>query len=212
MDTSSFDAQIKDLEQQIGGLRGQMENICKEFLEVTKEFTVAWFRNHVERTVTSQPKIAKKCGVEELRHFKSDLQKTITMVPRIVEEHVNNDKYWAHRGQIPDEHDRRFARYHVSGRCPLDELDNAVREVLGYRGVILLKHGFAKTGEHSEWETKYGSEQPRYKYGYDWSEKMNTVLKQYSDLYDRLIKLDYELKKAKRDKAQAEAKNLWDQA
>lgn len=212
MDASSFDAQIKDLEQQIGGLRGQMENICKEFLEVTKEFTVAWFQDRVKRAVISHPEIAKKSGLEGLRSVKSDLQKIIGMVPSIVEEHVNRDKYWPHRGKLPDEAHSQFGRYQFHGPRAPENLDDGVREVLGYAGAILVKHGFADTGQDSEWKTEPGCDQLRYRYGYDRSEKMNGVLKQYSGLYEELVKLDNELRKAKEERAKAEAKNLWDQA
>lgn len=41
---------------------------------------------------------------------------------------------------------------------------------------------------------------------------MNASLKQYSVLYEDLINYDKELKRVMKEKAEAEAKNLWDQA
>ena len=40
---------------------------------------------------------------------------------------------------------------------------------------------------------------------------MSKIIKKYSEQYDKLIKLDDELKQLKRKKSEAEAKNLWDQ-
>ena len=117
--------------------------------------------------------------MEGLRNLKSDLQKMIEMVPSIVEEHLNNDKYWAHRGQLSYE-PYQLGPYRVQGNRVPDELSEGVRELLGYVGAILIKHGFADTKQYSEWETKHGFERPRYSYGYDCSDKMITVLKSIS--------------------------------
>ena len=212
MDGSKFDAPIRDLKEQMDTLREQMEKTCKEFLEATKEFAPTWFQKSVERAVTSQPELAKECGVNGLRSLKSDLQKLVAMIPHIVEQHVNCDKYWPHRAELPDEPELKFGRYHISKPRGPDELDNGVREILGYVGAILVKYGFAKTGEFGNWVAGYGSERPRYRFGYDWSEKMSSVLNKYSPLYDELVKLNEKLKKVEREKAEAEAKDLWEQA
>lgn len=214
MDTSKFDVQIRNLQVRMDAMRSQMEEICKEFFEATKEFAVAWFQSCIEKEVVSQPGVTKKSGKKGLRNLKTELQSTIAKVPHIVEKHVNQDKYWVHRGQLPDDNDlsSRFGRYQTYGRRAPEELEKGVRELLGYAGAILMKHGFVDTGECSVWEVQHGSERPRYKYGYDWSGKMNGVIQRYSGQYEELIKLDHEFKKIQQEKAEAEAKDLWNHA
>lgn len=212
MDSSKFDTRIKELKEQVNVLRGRMEEACKEFLDATKQFAVGWFQDCVESTVVSNYERAKEYGVKGLRNLKSDLGKLITIVPSIVEKHVNNDKYWVHRGVMSYDVLIQNFRYLVyQGHFP-DTLGNAVREVLGYVGAIIVKHGFVNTGQAGTWEVKHGAAQPIYRRRYIWSEKMNNALKQYSNLCNEARKLSMELKEEEREKAEAEAKDLWKQA
>ena len=213
VNTSKFDSLIKELEGQIRVLRDRIEKTCKEFFEATNEFAVEWFQSCVERAVISNPELAKKSGVAGLRNLKSDLQNLAATVPSIVEKHLNIDRCWPHRRQIPDKPDPQLGRYQdYWRRLTIANLKNAVAEVLGYVGGVLVKHGFADTGPASAWAVIAWSEQPKYTCEYDWSQKLNAVFGRYSDLYGQLIELDGELKKVQREKAEAEAKGLWDQA
>lgn len=165
MDTSTFDNQIESLQGLIENQKNQMEMKCKAFLKATNEFVVTWFNECVENAIKSHPEVAQKHGTEGLHKLKSDLQNIVEKAQDFVEEHVNQDVYWAHSGSITDRHQTGF----YESKLKPNRLDSAVRQVLGYVGFILIKYGFADTGRNSDWEIQTGDERPRLKYGYSWS-------------------------------------------
>jgi hypothetical protein len=87
-----------------------------------------------------------------------------------------------------------------------------VREVLGYVGSLLAEYGLAEVGEYKEWAIDYPGPHPKYRREYSWSEEMNIALMRYSELHAKLLKLSQALKEVKNQKAEAEAKSLWDKA
>jgi len=212
MQTAEFDAQISDLESQIESLKVKMEDVCRAFLLATGKFAAQWFEDRAERAVTSNPETTRKVSAERLRKMKSALERLVLRIPRIVGKHVNNDKYWAHRDEMTDDLFSYFGRYRVYGRSVPDEMDNAVREVLGYVGSLLAEYGLAEVGEYKEWAIDYLGPHPKYRREYSWSEEMNIALMRYSELHAKLLKLSQALKEVKNQKAEAEAKSLWDKA
>jgi hypothetical protein len=212
MQTAEFDAQISDLESQIESLKVKMEDVCRAFLLATGKFAAQWFEDRAERAVTTNPETTRKVSAERLRKMKSALERLVLRIPRIVGKHVNNDKYWAHRDEMTDDLFSYFGRYRVYGRSVPDEMDNAVREVLGYVGSLLAEYGLAEVGEYKEWAIDYPGPHPKYRREYSWSEEMNIALMRYSELHAKLLKLSQALKEVKNQKAEAEAKSLWDKA
>ena len=212
MEISDFDTQINDLETEIESLKVKMEDVCRGFLVATDKFAVKWFEERAERAVTSNPEVVKRLDAERLRKLKAALERLVLRVPKMVEKHVNADKYWAHRGELAGDSFSHLGRYRIYGRSVPDEMDNAVREVLGYVGGLLSEYGLADVGDHKEWAMDYPGPHPRYRREYKWSEEMNAALNRYSELYNKLLKLGQELKEVKNSKAEAEAKHLWDKA
>jgi chaperonin cofactor prefoldin len=210
MKASEFDAQIEDLETQMADLRDKMEDVCHVFQAATARFVATWFQERAERAITSNPEATKKQDVERLKKLKSSLAQMVDNAPELVQKHLDSDKYWAHRVGLavaPYSH-----IYRVYGRSVPDELDGAVRGVLGYLGSLLAEYGFAEVGDYREWDVKYPDPHPLYRHAYDWSEDMKAVLNRYADLYQKLAILSERLKEVERQKSEAEAKTIWDQA
>ena len=163
--------------------------------------------------MTSRPGLAKQLGVKRLHQIKSDLKALVSEAPDIVNKHINPERYWAHRGAPPDKSsDHEVAsRYMIRGSRSPDELEGAVKQLLGYAGAILVKHRIANTERRDDWDIDGGGGLPRYKYGYLWSDNMMNVMRRYSELYDEWLKLHQELKEVQQQKGEAEAKDLWDQ-
>jgi len=194
-------------------LRKDMEMEFEKFLGATKKFAVVWAENKVRSTIRSHAELAKSYGRERVGKLKLELNQLIEMMPRIVENHVNVDKYWAHRGKVPDEFLNNIGRYRISGNRLPGDLNDALREVFGNVGILLIDHNF-DTAEGSEWEIEHrgGRQVCKFKYGYDCSDEMKTILGRYSENHKQFIELNRELKETKKEKSEAEAMDLWDKA
>ena len=213
IDTSGFDTKIRELEKREAALRDQMEETCQEFLQVTSKFAIEWFQSRVQQEVTSRPGLAKQLGVKRLGQIKSDLKALVSEAPNIVNKHINPEKYWAHRGALPDksgDHEVVW-RYSILGRRSPNELEDAVRQLFGYAGAILVKHRIANTERRDDWHVNGGGGLPGYTHGYEWSDNMMNVMQHYSKLYGEWLKLHQKSKEVQRQRGEAEAKDLWDQ-
>ena len=206
------DEKIAEIDAEIQLLREQADEALQQFLQTAVSFFCDWSRRAVERGVTSQPETTKKLGLEGLRLLKGELKDLCDKMPEHVQKHMNHKALWLHRGDIPQHKDYTSSPYRFSGNRAPDKIDAPVREILGYVGALLLKFGLAKRDKDSEWEQTTAQPVPRYRYGFDWSAEMKTALKQYSDIYDNLARLVKETASIERQKAEAEAKSLWDQA
>lgn len=89
-------------------------------------------------------------------------------------------------------------------------VEAALRRLLGHCCKPLSDAGLV-TAQNSEWEN-IQSPLPRYKYGFSPSPEMQAVYKEYTDAAFKVHSSIEMLKRAKQEKAEAEAKNLWDQA
>jgi len=212
MQSGDFDTRIADLDSQIESLKERMEDVCRAFLLGTSRFAAQWFEDRAERAVTASPDVVKDLTAERLRKLKSAVERLVLRTSRIVGKHVNNDKYWVHRGQMSEDLFSHFGRYRVYGRSVPDELDRAIREVLGYLGSLLAEYGLAEVGDYKEWAIDHPGPHPKYRREYSWSDEMNASLMRYSELHSRLLKLSQELREVKNRKAEAEAKRLWEKA
>jgi len=211
MDVKQYEAEIEKIEGEIVALRPQLETESQKFLEETTKFAVGAFQTWTEKAIEKYPDVAKKLGVRGLGEVKSKLRKIVGNAPQFVGQCVNSNGLWSHRGELP-ERLNLGNRYEVCGRRNPDHLDVAVRQLLGYVGVILLDHGLAGDDLHSSWERTQSYPGAHYKYGYDWSGEMVESIKRYSALFDNLVSLAEALKTSQRKKIEAEAKALWDKA
>ncbi len=213
MDTQQFDEKTQSLTTQIEELSKITEQIQQEFLQSTQTFLAQWIRSRVENAVTRKSEVSKKLGVEGLRKLKSELNQMVDDVPQLVTKHLNVDSLWAHRFKLPIDTNKEYGRYHFYGSGP-DDLNTAVRILMGYAGTLLMKYGYAEKGNRDEWDMlrQDGSQNLIYKYAVHLSPDMRSKLDTYAGLYDKLITLIGELERVKEEKASYEAKNLWDQA
>lgn len=202
MNHSEFDADIKNLETRIGNIKSDLEKIREEFIKATKDFIEKWIQDKIKETVKSKPEFAKKIGSEGLGKIKADLGELIKKVPNIVEEHVNKNEHWAHCQEFCKPEEEFIASYNI----PFTIKDR-IRKLFGYAGEILIKYNFADTESHSEWE--YDAKRPKFKYGFDISEEMESILGRYRRLYGEHERENNKLNETKRQKAKAEVEELW---
>lgn len=221
MTTSINEENSEEIRKQMDTLINQMINYRNQFVDATVEFACDWITKCIDNKVKSLPERTKEYGLEGLRKLKADLRELIEKTPAIVDEQVKADRLWPHLQQIPETKYVVFGRhgYKILDSSGLDTitqhdsqnkftLDIAIRNSIANAGIILKDHGFLM--EDSDWEV-YDTKL-RFRYGYEWSIKMNEALKQYTILFKQLIELNRKINTIERKKAEAEAKDLWDQA
>lgn len=204
-----FDEDTARINSQIAAVRTEAEPVVEQFLRDTVDFLCDWSRQIVEKTVTSNPEKTKQLGKEGLSSLKNELAQLTGEMPEHVKKHLNLNELWLHRGEIAIKRQAGWSQspYEFMGNSAPERLNTQMRVLLGYAGSLLVKFGFAG----SDW-TPSGANAQKYRYSFDWSDYMRSSLHRYAEVFNRLSKLAEQLESVKRQKAEAEAKQLWDQA
>jgi hypothetical protein len=150
-------AKIAALEARIEVVRHEMEAACREFVEAAKPAVASWFERRVEAQILASPEALKTLGREALHALKAELRDLVGRAPRLVEEHVNRDRYWAHRRAVLDDSatmlnllSNPYGRR--GGRQP-EIVDRAIADVLGVADGLLARYGFgARDGARAPFE------------------------------------------------------------
>lgn len=202
----NHDDEIISIQKQVEKLKTEMEKESQEFIRATVEFTSLDFVSRVETAVKNSPEATKAKGLEGLRHLKSELNEIKAKVPELVNKHLDAKKNWLHRQSISNK-DKINAYDEV--KIWNDNLSASVRELTGYVGLLLKKHNMIKANGADDWTS---DNPPTYKYFYEWSETMKNSNANYKKAAEGFCALLNKLNLAKREKEEAEAKSLWDQA
>jgi len=200
MDTSQYDANIEGLIQSIEEKKKQLEEIRHEVRDFVIMVTTYWFNEEVDRTLASDPERTKKLGKEGLKPIKVEIEGLIASIPKLVDQQIEVGKCWAHSRKPPTEPFQ-------SVRIDEGEYPNAfytiLRKIFWNISPIFTKYGY-EMHRYSDQEYRSALTLPEdmEKTRDDLRKKYEVEFRDYSSLNDKLIW-------AKREKSNAEIKDLW---
>jgi hypothetical protein len=211
--TRNFDEEIQAAERGFETILSQMDRVQQDFLAAAIQFVKSWFWEHTELIVKQKPEVTKQLGIR-LSQLKADVKKLQENAATIVAEYFQDGDLWWHQNQAKQS-------YNYYGRRPPEHLDKALRLCLGRLASVFEGYGYLSTepqdhGRWREWD-KSGNYQPAdakpyYPFNLDWTEQMQVLVKKYGELHGKGIQQAMEIKRLKDEKAESEAKDLWDKA
>jgi hypothetical protein len=209
MDISIYDAQIAQAKSEANDTKAQLQSCRDSILTTTKAFLARYYQETVERAVKSKHETTKILAAEKLKQLKSDLNQLVARTPSIVDEAFADPKLWPLLSEWPAQAKTDSATFFDLRRKEAEELQRVQRSLLGHVATLLVDAGYL-TEKDTEWEN-LRSKLPTYKYGVGWSNEMSAASKQYEEASSRLRNAYEKLHRAEQAKAEAEAKNIWDQ-
>ena len=222
MDSSNFDRDIGRFERDLDQLRQEMDQVREQFLGSITAFASEWISDQIEGEVKQNSEITLSKSRDELRAIKSELQELLERVPELVTKHVAQEEYWAHlSGKPVYPYSSDFSYFVHNDRLP-DILAGPVKEVLGYAGQILIRHGYVREPRSDPRGGGRWRETQRFVDGtyervvvYGYSEikvprETAVIVEQYNELTHRFADLSSNLATARQRKSEAEAQDLWD--
>jgi hypothetical protein len=212
VDTTEFDRQIEALEERTNALRVELDRLARRLFAPTADFVTTWYRAHVEQALLNNPEAVKSAG-PRLSAMKADVSDLLSRVPQVVEQFLDVDEAWPHRGEIKVEDLQAFPPLGFSQ--PPHRLEAQIRAILGVLGEILVKHGFARLGRASEWAkrpTGAYTDVMIFAHRVEWTKNMKDAIADYSQRLHDLAQAERQLAGVKRDKEAAEIRHLWEQA
>jgi hypothetical protein len=212
MDTLSYDAQIKEGQAKIDELFGKLEGIRQGFVKATGSFIGKWFTETVERNVKWKAEQTKQMAPARLKQLKADLNALVAKTDQIATEGLKSKDLWPLQQEWPENAKNDSSAYFELKKRAGELIEPAVKGLIGPLGRLLIDAGFVKEKDQ-EWKNQ-GAPVPRYaeNYRFEWSKDMQAKWKQYEDTSYEISRAYDALKNVEKTKAEAQAKDLWDNA
>lgn len=215
MNCESNDQAIKQARIELERVRDRAEALVPEYKSVIASFVSDWANKLIERAVTDKPDVTKALGKQKLGEIKTKFNGILDSFPDLSQKRLEDDSIWPHRGEIPEEIESNSTISYDLKSSANDSINEAMRDLIGEVGALLIENGFADTGSHSEWKARSGKP-PRYSYGIPsygiaHDEELGRITKQYGQILEEYVTAAKTLRESERAKEAAEAKDLWDQ-
>ncbi|MDK1022549.1 MAG: hypothetical protein QGD90_13045, partial [Candidatus Hydrogenedentes bacterium] len=202
-----------DLSVEAERLRLEMESACKSFLNAAGPFVREWAQDKIADTITRRHALSRAKGVEGLRPLKAELRLLLQDYPALINAQLNRDELWAHRGELDGGANGTKTYYDVKNEKPALWLVDEFRRLMGFAGVLLIKHGFDELSKKSDW-APLSHEQAvvAYRGRFAFSGDMTAALKRASALFDAMCVNEKMLREEKEAQARDGARRLWEEA
>lgn len=193
----------------------ESEASARHWIEAVGPWLQTRWQDIVDRAIAAHPEIVTRLATTgELGNLKASLTALEERAAEVAELQFDSDELWVHRrlssapsGSIdPD-------AYAVHGNRDPEILNAPARRAVGHVADILVTVRLVSpsTGaRHTEWDQRRDG--LSWAYAQDWSAEMRSRINTYSSKIAELEQARVHLDTARKAKAVAEAKSLWDQA
>ena len=204
---------LADINVEAERLRLEMEATVKQFLMATGSYMREWAEQTVVDRITERHTLSRAKGIEGLRALKTELRILIEEYPTLVDTQMGRDELWAHRSEFDGKTDGTKSYYDAENEKPAMRLVEEFRGLMGFAGVLLIKHGYDELSKKSEW-APLSHEQAvvAYRGRFVLSDEMMSTLKRAAALYDAMAANDAALRDENEARGRDAARGLWDEA
>ncbi len=202
-----------DLSIEAERLRAEMDSTCRNFFDAAASFMCAWAQDKIADTVTRRHALSRAKGVEGLRPLKSELHALLEDYPTLIEAQMNRDELWAHRRELDGGTNGTKSYYDVENEKPAVWLVDEFRRLMGFTGVLLIKHGYDELSKESDWlPLSHEQAVVAYRGRFAFSDRMTAEMKRGAALFDAMCANEGLLREEKEAQARDQAHSLWDEA
>lgn len=201
--------ETSDLEIEVERLYLELESTCKRFMEQTRSFICAWAEKKLVDTVAERHALSRAKGTEGLRALKSELTSLVEDYPALIDAQLNRDEHWPHRDEVKDA-TGTMNYYDAENERPARWLVDEIRRLMGFTGVVLIKHGYDELSKQSDWApVSRGQAVVAYRGRFAISDEMAASLKLGALQFDALREKSKRLQAAREMLARDEIRRMW---
>jgi hypothetical protein len=203
---------VKQAEMNLKRVRSEADALAQQLINVVPLYANELANQFMKRAVTGEPEVTKSLGQAKLGELKNKFKGALAMIPSLSEQKLKSVQ-WAHREQLPSEHD--YLAYYNRAETTCKSLEEAVRDLIGHIGALLLEYGYERDEKRVPlWQSRPGTT-PRYSYGLPDDLSHAKEFRGLSAKYKKFISEEYQkvdgaLNEAVRAKKAGEAQSLWD--
>ena len=209
MSGTDYDRTIAQERKVLASIKEHGEKIIPDFKRVTasyiREFSIYLMRGYY----SNRPEVARTLGPEKMEELKGEFSEFLNNLPDYTNRRLDDAQIWLHRVEIPDQAISDMTYSYQLEKKSYNTMDQAIRELIGLAGSLLIKYGFVEVGRDYEWKMtpagipQYVNDLPSR--GMDHYKALENLMNQYKDILVEYVFAVQNLRKAEEGKRSAGA-------
>jgi hypothetical protein len=201
MANKNYDILIKQKAVELQFLSTQLERAREAVLSHCTTFVRGWIHEYIERLVSQQYERTFQLGLDGIRNLKGELASVESELGGLVRSLMEKHVHWHPKvktGSLHRDEEKKIIR---------ESVENVLRLCVGYAAALLSRHGYSV--EDFERDVRMQGEW-LFKYGLTWSSEVLTAYQQYEETYERHRNSQEALERLEVERAQNQARSLWE--
>jgi len=214
MNSTDFDRIIAQERKVLASIKEQGENLIPEFNRITalyiRELSIKIMKSYFR----TKPEVTRSLGTEKLEEMKQEFTEILDSLPEHISNRLDDSQIWLHREEIPDHAVTDMTYSYYFEKRSSKSMDEAIRDLIGLVGSILIKYGLVVTGKDFTWKMtpggipQYANDLPSIEM--DHHKALNILMEQYKNILVEYVFTIQNLRKAEQAKNSAQAGGLLD--
>lgn len=208
MSSTDYDRIIAQERKVLISIKEHGEKFIPEFKRIAasyiREFSIYLMKGYY----TNRPEVARTLGPEKIAELKREFKGFLDTLPEQTSKRLDDSQIWLHRAQIPDYAISDMTYSYQLEKRSFKYMDQAIRDLIGLAGSILIKYGFIVVSEDYEWKMTpggiplYASDLPSR--GMDHYKALIRLMNQYKDILVEYVYAIQNLRKAEEARKSAQ--------
>ncbi len=214
MNSTDFDRIIAQERKVLASIKEQGEKLIPEFKRITASYIRELSIKLMKSYFRNKPEVTRSLGTEKLEEMKREFTGILVSLPEHTSKLLDDSQIWLHREEIPDRAVTDMTYSYYFEKRSNKSMDEAIRDLIGLVGSMLIKYGFVEAGKDFTWKMtpggipQYANDLPSK--GMDHHKALNKLMEQYKNILVEYVFAIQNLRKAEQAKNSAQAGGLRD--
>lgn len=156
MNSPDYDRIIAQERKILVSINEQGEKIIPEFKSITASYVRELLITLLKSYFKHRPEVAKSLGSDKLEELKREFTGILDSLPEQTSQRLDDHQIWLHRVVIPGQALSDMTYSYQLERRSNKAMDDAIRELIGLVGSMLMKYGFVEDGKDFTWKKTAG--------------------------------------------------------
>jgi len=208
MSSPDYDRIIAQERNVLASVKEQGEKLIPEFKRITTSYVRELSINLMKSYFKHKPEVAKSLGAEKLEEIKREFTGILDSLPEQTSQRLDDSHIWLHRIEIPEYKLSDMTYSYQMEKRSNKSMDDAIRELIGLVGSLLINYGFVEDGKDFTWEItpggipQYANDLPSK--GMDHHRALTKLIEQYKNILIEYVYAIQNLWKAEQAKNSAQ--------
>jgi hypothetical protein len=209
MSSTDYDRNISQERHVLASIKEQGEKLIPEFKRITAAYVRDLSINLMKSYFKYKPDVTISLGAEKLDDMKGEFTGILDSLPEQTNKRLDDSQIWLHRVEIPDHALSDMTYSYQFEKRSNKSMDDAIRELIGLVGSMLMNYGFVEVGKDFTWRMtpggipQYANDLPSR--GMEHHKALNKLMEQYKNILVEYVFSTQNLRKAEHAKRSAQS-------